>query len=77
MRNVLGTWRCVWEQDTAHIHVMVVANRILKLAICNIHLSLVLRQLAWAFPSSNQSEEKVWRLWMCNVKCAGYVEVCV
>ena len=33
MRNVLGTWRCVCEQDTARIHVMLVANRILELTI--------------------------------------------
>jgi len=38
MRNVLGTWRCVCDQDTAHIHVMVVANTILELTICNLHL---------------------------------------
>ena len=39
MCNVLGMWRCVLcEQDTAPIHVMVVANRILELAICNLNL---------------------------------------
>jgi hypothetical protein len=38
MCNVLGTWRCVCEQDTAHIHVMLVANRILELTICNLNL---------------------------------------
>ena len=29
---------CVCEQDTAHIHVMLVANGILELTICNLHL---------------------------------------
>ena len=38
MCKMIGTWRCVCEQDTAHILVMLVANRILELAICNLHL---------------------------------------
>ena len=38
MSNVLGTRRRVCDQDTAHIHVMVVTNSILELAICNLHL---------------------------------------
>ena len=46
MCNVLGTWRCVCEQDAAHIHVIVVANHILELTICNLHLLPVLCQLA-------------------------------
>jgi len=206
MCNVFGTWRCVCEQDTAHIHVIIAPNNVLELAIYNLHLlpravpagmgilkpqptqregvEVVEEQCAWyvevcvceqdtahihakiasthvleltiynllllpravpagmgilelqpthtrdvevvdekcawyvevcvgarygTYPrdgsgqsysgachmqpappapccaswhghsraSSNQSEEKVWRLWMCNVKCAGYVEVCV
>ena len=71
MSNVLGTWRCVCEQDTAHIHVMVVANRIVELAMCNLHLLIRAAQ-----ESSNQSEEKVWRSWTDD-QCAWYVEVCV
>ena len=74
MSNVLGTWRCVCEQDTAHIHVMVVANRILEPAIRNLHL--LLRAAQAAQESSNQSEVKVWRSWS-DEQCAWYVEVCV
>ena len=77
MGNVLGTWRCVREQDTAHINVMLVANRILELTICNLHLLPVLCQLAWAFSSSNQPTREVWSVEVMYEQCAWYVEVCV
>ena len=38
MSNVHGTWRCVCELDTMHIHVMEVSNHVVELAICNLHL---------------------------------------
>ena len=38
MSNVHGTWRCVCELDTPHIHVIAVPNHVLELGICNLHL---------------------------------------
>ena len=38
MSNVHGTWRCVCELDTVHIHEKKVANHVLQLAIFNMHL---------------------------------------
>ena len=38
MSNVHGTWRCVCELNTVHIHVMEVSNHDVELAICNMHL---------------------------------------
>ena len=38
MSNMHGTWRCVCELDTVHIHVKKVANHVAGLAICNLHL---------------------------------------
>ena len=70
MSNVPGTWRCACEQDTAHIHVMVMANSFLELAICNICTSFpVLRQPAWAFFSSIQHKEGVG-VEVVHVQCA-------
>ena len=75
MCNVLGTWRCVCEQDTAHIHVMVVANRIMKLEICNVHL------LPRAAPAGMGILElqpmRRGGVEVADVQCAWYVEVCV
>ena len=38
MSNVQGTWRCVCELDTVHIHVKKASNHVVELAICNLHL---------------------------------------
>ena len=38
MSTVPGTWRCVCEQDTAHIHVIIAPTHVLELTICNLLL---------------------------------------
>ena len=38
MSNMHGTWRCVSELDTVHIHVMEVSNHDVELPIGNPHL---------------------------------------
>ena len=35
MSKVHGTWRCVYELDTVHIHVKKVASHLVELAIGN------------------------------------------
>ena len=64
-----GTWRCVCELDTVHIHVIEVANHVLKLAIGNLHLLScpVLCKLAWVFLTSNHPSSVVLMSWMSNV----------
>ena len=75
MSNVPGTWRCVCEQETAHIHVMLMANRILELDICNLHL------LPRAVPAGMDILElqPIQRegVEVVDEQCAWYVEVCV
>ena len=43
---VRGAWRCACEQDTAHIHVIKAPTHILEITTCNLHILLVLCQLA-------------------------------
>ena len=75
MSNVLGTWRCVCEQDTAHIHVMVVTNRILGLAICNLHL--LPRAVSAGMGILELHPIHTRGVEVVDVQIAWYAEVCV
>jgi len=72
MCNVLGTWRCVCDQDTAHIHVMLVASRILELAICNLHLLPRAVPAGMGIPELQPTQRE--GVEVVDVQCAWYVE---
>ena len=78
MSNVHGTWRCVCEQDTEHVHVTKIANHVLKLAICNLHLEprAVQAGLGVADPEPHEFGGLEVMDEQCH-QCAWYVEVCV
>ena len=75
MGNVHGTWRCVCELDTAHIHVMAIPNHAVELSVCILHLlSLAIQAGMGLFdlePPQVSDVEAVDEL------CAWYVKVCV
>ena len=75
MSNVHGTWRCVCEQNTEHIHLVKVLNHDVELAICNLHLLACAVQAGLGIsdlgPLQFSGAEAV------EEQCAWYVEVCV
>ena len=75
LSNLHGTLGCVCEQDTAHIHVILVANRVLELAVCNLHL------LPRAVPAGMGILEleptQTGSVEVVAEQCAWYVKVCV
>ena len=79
MSNMLGTglWRCVCEQDTEHIHVIIAPTHVLELTICNllilpravpVGMSILVVQ-----PTHTTGVEVV----DVDGQCVWYVEVCV
>ena len=75
MSNVHGTWRCVFELDTADIHMMPIPNHVVELAICNLHLLFHAVQAGMDVSSLELSQ--VSGLEVVDEPCAWYVELCV
>jgi len=68
MSNVHGTWRCVCELDTAHIHVIAAHPTMcwsLPYATCTCRSELC--NLAWVYLASDYPNLAVGSLWMSNV----------
>jgi len=70
---VHGTWRCVCELDTAHIHVMAASNHVLELAICNMHLLFSAVQAGLGV--SDLPPTEISGVEVADEQCAWYVEV--
>ena len=75
MGNVHGTWRCVCELDTAHIHVISIPNHVLELAICILRLMSLAVQAGMGL--SDLEPPQVSGVEAVDEQCVWYVEVCV
>ena len=73
--SVHGTWRCVCELDTAHIHVISTPNLVLELPICNLHL--LFRAVQAGVDVFDLKPPQVSGLEVVDGQCAWYMEVCV
>ena len=74
-----GTWRCVCDQDTEHIHVTVAPTHVLELTICNL-LLLPRAVLAGMGILELQPTQRGGVEVVVDEQCAWYVErggVCV
>jgi hypothetical protein len=74
MSNMHGTWRCVCELDTVHIHTKEVSNHVVELAICN--LNLLLRAVQAGLGFSDLKPHQLSGTEAVDEQCAWYVEVC-
>ena len=75
MSKVHGTWRCVCELDTVHIHVILIPNHVLELGIFNLHL--LPRAVKAGMGVLVLEPTQISGLEDVHEQCAWYVEVCV
>ena len=75
MSSMRGTWRCVCELDTEHIHVLAASNHAEKLTIGNLHL--LSRAVQAGVGVSGLEPPEFGGVEVAVEQCAWYVEVCV
>ena len=75
MSNVHGSRRCVCGLDTVHMQVKKVSNRLVELAICNLHL--LVRAVQAGLGVSHLKPPQFSGTEAVDGQCEWYVEVCV